>query len=150
MIDSASIASPGGTVYVGDRPVPILKLSTAGEIAFQNDLARRAKKALGSGGYFERSRDALEYLKANKLYGEFELAVKHIAGMEAGGSLPSGEAIDAFRQCADGVAVELFWRTRKSCPDMKLEEIAAVITETNALDVHLQILEVLTDGHKST
>jgi hypothetical protein len=48
------------------------------------------------------------------------------------------------------VAVELFWRTRKSCPDMKLEEIAAVITETNALDVHLQILEVLTDSHKST
>jgi hypothetical protein len=141
--------SSGGTIDLDRFTLFVDRLSQSQEIALGNDLARRTKKAFGKGGFFSRASDSLDWLKEEKRSAEFSIAVKTIAEMEGNGSSPSVEAVDEFRQSAEGVAVELYWRTRRAHKEITLKELQAVITETNALEIHLQILEILTDDHKS-
>jgi len=141
--------SAGGMVKVDRFELLCMKLSQSKELALLNDLARRAKAQFGPGGFFQKSKPALDWLKEQKRTTEYQMAVARIAEMEASGSLPSGEAVESFRQTPEGVAVELFWRTREPHAEVTLDELRAVITETNCLEVHLGIIEAVTDDNKS-
>ncbi len=141
--------SAGGVVKLDRFELMCLKLAHANELALANELARKAKLSFGAGGFFSKAQPALDWLKEQKKNVEFQQAVNRIAEMEATGALPSLEAVEAYRQTADGVATEIYWRTRKTHVEVSMQELQAAITSANALEVYLQLQEVLTDDHKS-
>ena len=56
----------------------------------------------------------------------------------------SPETIPAeYRRSPDGVAEELYWRTRKTHPEAQRDEFRVVVNDVNALEVHLAILEAV-------
>jgi hypothetical protein len=135
----------GNLVSVADRVLAILPLSIREESALVLELRRRVKESFGKGGYFERSSVALSWLKDQNRMAEFATAVQRIAELEAQGELPSGDPVDLFRQTATGVAIELFFRTRRTHPEVSLAELQSIITDANAIEVHLEILRALTE-----
>ena len=124
------------------------------ERALSNELARKVKAKMGAGGYFAANRGLLAWLREEKMTAEFSIAANRFAEMEATGELPMGNAVELYRASKDGVATEIFYRTRQSHPEVSLKDLEAVITETNAVDLHLELLRVLEgagpSGNEST
>jgi hypothetical protein len=60
--------------------------------------------------------------------------------MEANQEPLGAAGVEAFRATPDGVAVELYFRTRQTHPELNMDAIRAVVNETNAIEVHLAIL----------
>ena len=146
---NAGLLSPGGTVTVADRSFQVSKLPLQGEITLSQVLADGAKREYGPGGYFAKAGGALAWLRENGRGAEFGEAMRHLTHMEATGVMPSDEAVERFRQTAKGVATELFWRTRKSHPDVGLDHFEAVVTAMNAVETFLQIIDAITDAKKA-
>ena len=146
---ASSMAVGGGLITIADREFYVRALGIRQEHALGVELRRRVKQSYGSGGYFQKCQAQLEYLKAAKLLAEFTAAVTRLTEMEANGELPSGDAVDQFRMTPDGVAIEVFYRTRDTHPEVTQKEFISIITETNAIEVHIQILKVLSDEGKA-
>lgn len=154
MVPNESVVSGGGVVNLLSAtgviwPLFVAKLSMAGEKKLAMRLASGAKAKMGPGGYFQSTRGVLNWLKENKLMNEFSISCQRITEMEATRELPTGTAFDEFRQSPEGVAIELYERTRQSHAEIRYDEIQAVITEINAFDIHDQMMEAITDDKKS-
>lgn len=146
---NAGLLSAGGPVTAADRTFQVQKLSLQGEVTLRQALAEGAKREYGPGGYFAKMAPTLDWLKKSDRGAEFGEALRHLTAMEATGALPGDEAAERFRQSAKGVALELFWRTRRSHPDVALDHFEAVVTAANAVEVFLQLIDALTDEKKS-
>ncbi len=132
-----------GVVPVADRLFTVTELPGEAEVGLLAQLRLKAREAFGPLSFF---RDALPVVDALKAAGRHDEA----AGLQAqAGQLVlsrSGASTDAaydFRQTPDGVALELFWRTRATHPEVAREQFRAVVTEANALAVHHLILRAL-------
>lgn len=138
---STSTVPVAGEVVVGGRSFTITELPLRDERALIAGLDRIARETLGPGGLFARFAPRLEWLRAKGLTREASALVETLARMEL--EPASGADLDAAVQSAKGVALELYYRTRKAHPETKLEEFQAVVTDVNALDLHWAIRDAL-------
>jgi hypothetical protein len=132
-----------GPVTIAGRVLTIEELPASAEYGLLQELRRGSKRAYGPGGYFARMAPVLAYLREKKLHAEHNQALAELTRLEATGVDPADDEADAYRRSPDGVACELFWRCRRSHPEVTQAELRAIITDANALDVHLQIRRVL-------
>lgn len=152
MSQTAPAHAPAGVgiIKIAGKELFVRKLSQAREQQFRRHLGRIAKENLGPGGFFQRAQPTLEWLRAQKsMFAEWQMTVETLAKMSGGGALPDDNAIFEARESVAGVVLELFLRTRDTHPNLGKDEIAAIITEANVLDVHLEILDALTDEGKA-
>lgn len=142
MSDSKGIVNSPAPVTVAGRVFLASALSQRQELALWNKLRAMARPPAAQGGYMARHRATLDALKAAGMTAEWSALVAHLCRCEAA-PLASPEEADAFRETAAGVAEELFWRTREAHPEVTRAEVAALVTEVNAPDVHESILRAL-------
>jgi hypothetical protein len=147
MIQTKLITIPAAN---GEVTVTIGVLSVREEQALLLDLRRKLRESYGPGGFFANAKPYLEWLKSQKLSAEYSLAVSRITEMEASAELPTEQAAETFRQTPTGVAIELWHRARKYDVCVTLQDLRSIITEVNALEVHLQLIEAITGLGKDT
>lgn len=126
------------------------KLSTSGEMAFQRMLAARLKKSWGAAGYAANCREMWDFFKANGMGPELEVSVRSVTQMQANNAPPEWEAMQAYRQTPDGVALEVWFRRDPDAHSSLTEPgVRAMVTDVNAWEVAQQISAGLSDDGKS-
>lgn len=145
----SGLLSTTGTVTIADRTFVIQKLSASGELSLFDALSAAAKKEAGPGGYLARASEMLDWLKKNNRGQELAIAVNKLVEMDAQGVNLSQDAVAQFRQTAKGVALEMFHRSRVAHKEVSLADFQAIITDANAVEVFLAMMEVLTDEKKA-
>lgn len=148
-MSNPNLLSTTGVVTIAGRDFVIQKLSTNGEMSLFDVLAAAAKKESGPGGYLARSSELLDWLKKNNRGQELAVAVNKLVEMDALGVSLSQDAVADFRQTPKGVALEMFHRTRAAHKDVSLADFQAIITDANASEVSLAILDVITNEKKA-
>lgn len=143
---SGNNSTPDGTYW----DFIVCKLPSAQEQGLINELTRQAKAAMGPGGFFQASRESLLWMRENGMQAEWQVATTHIAALVGMKANPSPDAVHEYRMTPNGVALELYLRTRETHPEISYEKIRATITEVNALEIFCQIMDVITDDKKST
>lgn len=145
----SGLLSTTGVVTIAGRDLVVQKLSAHGELSLFDALNAAAKKEAGPGGYLARSAEMLDWLKKNNRGQELAIAVEKLVEMDAKGIALSQDAVAQFRQTAKGVALEVFHRTRVAHKEVSLADLQAIITDANAVEVFLAVMEVLTDEKKA-
>lgn len=148
-MSTTTVPASGPVAFCG-RELVVESLATAQEIGLLRAMRRLAKKQFGPGGFVQRGRPMLDWMRANGMAGEASAALAELVRMEGAGADPDDDVAEAARQTPEGVATELFWRTRRTHPDATLAELMSVVTDANALDVHLQILAAVRPDPKAT
>lgn len=143
---SDPILAAGGVVDVAGQAFRVRPLGLREETALYRELGRRAKAAMGPGGYFARLRPRLDWLAGEKLFDVRAAVVAELTRLEATHELPADDVVDEYRRTPDGVALELFARTRADHPAATEKELRAVVTEANAVAVHFALLEAVSGG----
>ncbi len=150
-MSDTDLVAAGGIVPVAGQDFRVRPLSAREEVGLLRELGRRAKLAMGPGGYFARLQPRLAWLAEQKLGDVRALVVAELTRLEAVSELPGDDVIDEYRRTPDGVALELFCRTRREHPEVTERELRAVVTDANALMVHFAIVDAVTgDGPKAT
>lgn len=127
---------PGGPVQVAGREFLAAALTTDGELALWHHLRAVADRQAGPGGLFARMAPKLKWLRESGLEPEWRLATletTRLAGSPGGGV--TDEQVLEARFTPEGVAVELYHRTRQHHPDVPLDTLKAIVTEANAVEV---------------
>lgn len=137
------LVNAGGEVRVGDLVFLVRELSVAGEIGLGNRFRALAKKAMGPGSFYANARPVLDYLREQGQHADRAALMAEVSRLVATGAAASDDAAEEFRRSPDGVAEELYWRTRQTHPDATLNEFRAAVNDVNALEVHLGIMEAL-------
>lgn len=138
-----------GAVEIGGKSFLVEALNLELEIGLNAHLSKLTREAMGPAGFLAAIKEGIDFLKSAGLHAEALEVVREAGRMQASGATPAPAAVEAFRQTAKGAAVELFWRTRKTHPDVTLQQLEAIITEINALDVYRQTVEAVTGGGKA-
>lgn len=140
----------GGVVSVAGRDFLVRKLTVDGELAFLVALRGLADRQVGPGGLFERMAPQIKYLTDTKQYAVLDRVITRLTELQAApGGAVTDEQVFATRQTPAGVALELYHRTRLTCPEVSLREFEAVVTEANALEVFQRIDAAITDQKKA-
>jgi len=155
IVSTESALSEGGIVKLRSATGTewsffVEKMSVPENINLGNELSAEYKRTFGPGGYFQKMKGVLDWMKETKATAEFSLTCNKLTEMEATGELPSEQSTFPFRQSPLGVAIELFRRTRRTHEEVKFEELRASITSMNALEIHNQIYAAISDDNKST
>lgn len=145
-MSDTDLVAAGGVVPVAGQDFRVRPLSARDEVALYRELGRRAKLAMGPGGYFARLKPRLEWLAANKQFDVRALVVAELTRLEATTELPADDVIDEYRRTPEGAACELFWRTRRDHPEVTEKELRAVITDANAGAVFQAVLDAVRAG----
>jgi len=145
---AAQLAGAGGTVAIrgdgADLALYVEPLPFRLELALVDDLRRLAKRQQGDFvKVIEPVLDRLARLKTPEAAARAGVVLQTAATMEARQELPGDDATEAARRTPAGVALELWHRGRRANPAIALRELEAVVTDANALDLHLQIREAL-------
>lgn len=142
------LVNAGGAVEIlcdGGKTLTLFaqELSTQAEIGLLRKLRAMAKAVLGPGSFYAQALPALNWMKDAGHHADRAHLMEIIGRLIATGGQVSDDAVDEFRRSPDGVATELFWRTRKTAPEASLDELKAVINDVNALEIHLAILDAI-------
>lgn len=154
-MSNKAVVGGGGTVRVkgGDGNELVLyvePLPFRQEVSFLEDLRRLAKaQAVDFVAAVEPVLDRLAKLKTPDAAARAAVVLETAARMEAKGELPGDDAAEQARRTPRGVALELWFRGRRTNPSLNLRELEAVVTDANALDLHWQIREALGAGDDS-
>jgi hypothetical protein len=132
-----------GPVTIGPLTLTVEELSIEGELGLLNHLRKRAKEAMGPGSFYANSLPVAEWLRANGKGAEAAALLADTGRLVATGAAPDDAAVWAYQESPDGVADELFWRSRKTHPEARREEIRAVVNDANAVEVRVQMAEAL-------
>lgn len=140
-----SVTGAGGTVRIGDLALYIEPLPFRQEVALLDDLRKLAKEANGDFlKAVEPMLDRLEKMKTPTAAARAAVILETVARMEARQELPGDDAAELARRGPKGVALELWYRSRRLHPTVTVRDLEAVIVDANiALDVHFQIREAL-------
>ncbi len=147
---SANLIVKTFVVDIEGQPVTLRRLSLSGEAALERELGRRCKKAWGPGGFAANARPMLDYLRENKMAVELRMAMEKLTELQASNAPPTWDAIQDYRQTADGVAFEVWFRRDPGAhPTLTEDAVRAVVTEANAWEVSAQMQAGLSDDGKS-
>jgi hypothetical protein len=140
-----------GTVTIAERVFEVAKLPTYGETGLYRELCKRAKAEFGPGGYFSVMKPQLNWLASEKMFAERAQVIAEITRLEASRTAVGDDVYEQYRLTPAGLACELYWRMRSTHPDVTEADLLAIITEANAVDVWVQLGEVLSaDDPKKT
>lgn len=137
------VVNASGPVEVGPLTFMVQELSVTGEIGLLRQLRSMAKKALGPGSFYANAQPTLEWLKQQGQHADRSHLMEIVGRLIATNAGVSDDAMDEYRRSSDGVAEELYWRTRKTHPEAQRDEFRVIVNEVNALEVHLAILEAI-------
>lgn len=132
-----------GPVTIGTLTLVVEELSIEAEFGILAHLRNRAKKALGPGSFYANALPVAAWLRAQGEAGEAGALLAETAKLVATGAACDDAATWAFRETPDGVAAELFLRTRRTHPEAAEAEIRAVVNDANAQEVRMLMLEAL-------
>ena len=142
MTEEFPLTLPNGTM------IRVQKLSVIGERKIYQELSRKLLESYGPGGYFANAKSSLDFLQENKMHAAYAQAVEVLARMTAAKTLPDAAAVDDFRQTPDGVACELFLRTRAAHPELAEVVIRTQLNAVTAWQVCTALWEGLATDHK--
>lgn len=142
-MNSQQVLNASGPVTIGPLTFMVQELSIQAEVGLLRQLRTLARKALGPGSFYANALPTLEWMKAQGHHGDRQHLMEIIGRLIATGGNVSDDALDEYRRSPDGVAEELFWRTRKTHPEAQRDEFRVVVNDVNALEVHLAILEAV-------
>jgi len=144
------LVNAGGEVKVEHLTFRVAELSVAAEAGLVNRLRSMAKAALGPGSFFARAAPVIDWLKLQGRHADAAVLQKTVSEMVAAGAGLTPDAVQEFNQSPDGVAEELFWRTRRTHPDVTRDELGAVINQVNALEVYVAIQDAVAPKKATT
>lgn len=140
---AAEAVNAGGTVTIGPVSFVVRELSIEGELGLRARLRALARDALGPGSFYASILPAVKFAREQGQHQDAAILVQSVAPLIATKVGASEDATEVYRQTPDGVAWELYYRTRQTQPDASRDEIRAVLNEVNALEVHLAMLEAI-------
>lgn len=142
MTGEQSVNAPG-TVTIGPLIFLVQELPIEGEIGLRARLRALTRESFGPGSFYANVLPAVKWAREQGLHQDAAALVASVAPLVATKAGASDDAMEVYRQSAEGVAWELFYRTRKTHPEATREEIRAAINEANAVEVHLAMLEAI-------
>lgn len=142
MTTEIPVTLPDGTV------LRVQKLSVIGEQKLTQELGRRLFTSYGPGGYFANAKGSLDFLQKAGMHAAYQQAVSELTRLTATKTMPGFDAIDEFRTTPDGLAAELFLRTRATHPDLAEPVIRSQLNDLTAWQVCTAMLEGFAEDHK--
>jgi hypothetical protein len=142
-MNAEQVVNAAGPVQIGSLTFMVQELSVQAEVGLLRQLRVMARKALGPGSFYASALPTLEWMKTAGYHGDRQHLMEIVGRLIATGGNVSDDVLDEYRRSPDGVAEELFWRTRKTHPDAARDELRVLVNEVNALEVHLAILEAI-------
>lgn len=124
-----TVALPDGTVLTCQ------KLDMIGEQRIMDELGRALAATYGPGSYFANAKPVLDWLSEQGMYGDRQQMVSELTRLVAVKALPDMAAVFEFRATPDGLATELFLRTRKTHPDLAQPVIRTQLNAVTAWQV---------------
>jgi hypothetical protein len=128
-----------GTVMVGTLEVTITPLSVIDERILDRKLLKAAQAAADD-PYTEAAK-TLKAAEANPAH--LHVLLMEVAAIATRKKFLSVGEFDDYRRSPAGVATEIFARGHKATPGLAAKELAAVITEFNAEEIHEAMKEVI-------
>lgn len=135
---TAADLRPTGTVTVGPLTFVVGAMDQTSEYRLSRLLAAKAKAAKGT--YLSILRKTIDEARDDEKSYFLRLA----GTLEATGEPLSAAAVEEFATSPAGAAFELWYRASKHTPELKFEEVAAVVNEANSVEVYLQTLAACT------
>lgn len=132
-----------GPVSIGPLTFLVQELPVEGEIGLRAKFRAMARDAWGPGSFYANVMPAAKWAREQGQHQDAAALVSAVAPFIATKAGASEDAAELYRQSPDGVAWELYFRTRQTHPDATQNEFRAVLNEVNALTVHVAILEAL-------
>ena len=144
-MSGVAVASPGGLISIGSAKFYVEKLSTRGEFDLLKRLNDLWYELSGPGGLFTdpRRKSMLDWMLRSGMGAEWESLVRMTAENTLARQWVADDQLDKVRRSADGVAIEIYERTRGKHPSLTVEELKAIVTSVNANEVHEQILAAI-------
>lgn len=139
-----------GTVDVAGRVFVVTELPTEAEFGFGSMLRLKAREQMGPGSFFAPALPVADWLRSQDRHGEANGLLRTAAELVLSKAGASDDAGYDYRQSPDGVAFELFTRTRATHPEATEKELRAVITAVNAAHVHQQIVRAISGPKAKT
>jgi hypothetical protein len=140
---SSEAVRASGVVKVGPLEFVAEELSIEGEAGILAHLRKRAKESLGPGSFWANALPALDWLREKNRPVEAAALTAETARLVATNAPVTDDQLWDYRETPDGVADELFLRTRRTHPNATRAEMRAGINEANALEVRLQMVEAV-------
>ncbi len=147
---SEQAVNASGPVTIGPVTFEVQELSIEGEIGLRAKLRSLARDAFGPGSFYANVLPVAKWAREQGQHQDAAALVASVAPLIATKVGASEDATEVYRQSADGVAWEIFFRTRKTHPEATRDEIRATINEVNAIEVHLAMLEAVAPGKTQT
>lgn len=140
-----TLSGAGGTVRVGELAIYVEPLPFRQEVALFDELRKLAKAQNGDFlKAVEPMLDRLAKIKTPEAAARAGVILETVARMEARQELPGDDAAEQARRTPKGVAMEVWYRSRRMHPGIQLRDLEAVILgEDLALEIHFQIREAL-------
>lgn len=140
----------GGPVKIGPATFVVRELTVEGEVGLRAKLRSLARDAFGPGSFYANVLPVAKWARDQGQHQDAAALVAAVAPLIAAKAGASEDATEVYRQTADGVAWELYYRTRQTHPEAERQEIRALINDVNALEIHLAMLEALDPGKART
>lgn len=139
-----------GAVAIGPASFVVQELPVEAEVSLRVRLRALARQQLGPGSFYANIYPAAEYARKLGQHQDAANLVSSVAPLIATQVGASEDAAELYRMTPDGVAWELYYRTRETHPDAEMKEFRAVLNEVNAFGVYMQILRAIDPGKAET
>jgi len=143
---SEQLAAAQGVVTIGPASFVVKALPFEEEVSLRALMRAKARDAWGPGSFYAQVMPAAKFARENGEHRDADLMVQAVAPLIAMRAGASEDATDVWRRTPDGVAFEVYHRTRDTHPDCTLQEIRAVVNEVNAGSVFAQVARALDPG----
>lgn len=138
------LARNQGTVKLApDVTLVVEELVTDAEYSLRSKLRSLARDSFGPGSFYANILPVAKWARDRGEHADANMLVSQVAGMIASKMGASEDATEVYRQSPDGLAWEIFFRTRNTHPDVSQKEIRAVINEVNAIEVFVSMMEAI-------
>lgn len=139
-----------GNVEIGGVVFVVQELPVEGELGLRAKFRALARESFGPGSFYANVMPAAKWAREQGQHQDANILVQSVAPLVAMRAGASEDAAELYRQSPDGVAWELFYRTRQTHPEATREEFRAIVNEVTAVETHLKILEAIDPGKAET
>jgi len=127
-----------GFIDVAGKTFTVNELNVGQELRLELLLRQLYQKQ--NGNSYKRVKDMIAEMPKE----ERPFAVAECVRIEAQGELPGQNAMLLARTTPQGVALELWMRTRATHPEVTVDAFEAIVNELNCLEIHSEMIRVLT------
>ena len=139
-----------GEVTIEGHVFIVQELPVEAELGLRAKLRALARESFGPGSFYANVMPAAKWAREQGQHQDANIMVQAVAPLIAMKAGASEDAAELYRQSPDGVAWELFYRTRDTHKEAQRDEFRAIVNEVTAVEVYLQILEAIDPGKAAT